>query len=63
MKVTGEIVTVDTSGDTLTVTAQCRLTHEAKWRSPHVVTFAAPLNTAKSYYIGRKVELVIRVKP
>lgn len=63
MNVKGEVITVDTSGDMLTVTAQCRLAHEAKWRGTHVVTFVAPLHEAKSYYIGRKLELVVRVLP
>jgi hypothetical protein len=62
MKAKGKIVSVDTTGESLIVKAECKFLHEAKWHGYHEVTFHAPVHEAKSYYIGRQLEICVVTK-
>jgi hypothetical protein len=62
MKLRGEILSVESTGDGVRVNAQFRFARQAKWVGMHVVEFCAPLHEAKSYHVGRIIQIEVTAR-
>ena len=64
MKLQCEVLSVDCNGESLTVDLQGKSETDADWRPMTRQTVQVPYTArnAKAFYIGRKVEITVKVK-
>lgn len=62
MKVRGEIISAESTGDGVRLKLQARFAKQAKWMGFHEVSLVIPSGRAASYPVGRVIELTIGSK-
>lgn len=64
MKLKCEILSVETRGDTIAISLQGKSPTDADWRplSPQTIIVTQTEKMAKALYVGRRVEIEVRLK-
>ena len=63
MRLTGEVIGADTTGENIILSLQLIEDRAAEWRAPQTARVSVPHNdkTARAYHIGRRV--IVHIDP